>query len=135
MGSSSPSPAMRLFLLFALVGLAGCGTLVPYSLTPSWLAPDMVPERGASEIVLLQESAPEGVVTGRVIDLDTGQPLADALVTADDQRAETDADGRFRIPRATRLRVESVGYRPAESAVEGPNTVLVLLSAEPATDA
>ena len=76
-------------------------------------------------------SSPAGAVHGRVVDADTGDALADVLVIAEDadQRATTDASGRFvldDVPAGPRtLVVSRVGYALARrDVVVGPGQTL-----------
>ncbi len=138
---------MRPLVLLVALCLAGCGTLLPYSLAPDWLAPDVVPERAASAVVLVEKRADvsPSVLRGRVVDLATGQPIAGASVSVTGLGPEAPllarADGSFAVAGdgAARLRVEAPGYAPADGAVaaSGSTTVLVMLNplpAEPATE-
>lgn len=128
------------FALLVLLTAAGCGTLVPYSLAPSWLAPDVTPPRDAPAIVLLdqREIAGPSVLRGRVVDLTTGRPVVGAVVTVngfssreepgtpDDTFALVgDAEGEVR------LHAEAPGYAPTDGTVPvalgTESSVLVLM--------
>ncbi len=129
---------MRTLALLLILALAGCGSLVPYSLAPDWLAPDVVPQTTASSIVVLDRQPDDvaGIVRGRVVDLATGRPIAGAVVSAAGTTTDdvtTNADGAFALagpPDAeARLRVEAPGYVPADGTVTlaGTSSVLVML--------
>lgn len=68
--------------------------------------------------------AAQGAVTGRVVDAESGSPLAGARVTLVEtgRFATTDEDGRFRIanvaPGTYRLQVQTISYRTAEQTVQ-----------------
>lgn len=124
-------------LALALLG-AGCGTVVPYSLAPDLLAPDLVPEQPASVVVVTDrtEVGSRASVTGRIVDRDTGAPLAASVTVAGTALTAT-AAGLFATPTEggdTRVRVALAGYAPAEAVVAvgvGERAeVLVLLGAE-----
>ena len=125
---------MRRLVPFLCLVAAGCGSLVPHSLAPDWLAPDVVPEPDRSSIVVLDHQAgAAGVVRGRVLDVGTGRPIAGAVVRVvgdgEDTRASTPG-GFFSVPGASgdlRLHVEAGGYVPAEGSVPAGASVLVLL--------
>ena len=134
---------MRLLLPALLVVLGGCGTVVPYSLAPGWLAPDLVPDDGASAVVVTSEAALAGrsAVEGRVLDEVTGEPVAGAAVTGGAAEAVSGADGRFTLSvdaGGVALRAGRDGYAPAEARVEVAagvrQTVLVLLAPDPPAD-
>ena len=134
---------MRLLFPALLVVLGGCGTVVPYSLAPEWLAPDVAPDRGASAVVVTGEAAASAgrtAIDGRVLDGATGLPVAGAAVAGGAAEAVSGADGRFSLDvdaGGGALRADRDGYVAAEGAVEvAPGTrrsVLVLLAPE-ATD-
>ena len=128
---------MRLTLAALVFFAAGCGTLVPYSLAPDVLAPELVPEQPASVLVVTDRTASDGgtALTGRVVDRTTSAPLAARLVLGETALTATDA-GVFATPMAageTVVRVMLDGYAPVEAVVpvvEGERTtVLVLLGA------
>lgn len=130
---------MRTLVLLAALGLAGCGSLVPYSLAPDWLAPDVVPEREASAIVLLDRQPDDvaGVLRGRVVDVATGRPVPGAIVSAEGTTTgdvTTGADGAFALAGnpdgEALLSVEAPGYVPATGTVvlNGAASLLVMLS-------
>ena len=121
------------------LALSGCGTLVPYSLAPGWLAPDVAPDRAASAVVVThEEAAPlagRTVLDGRVVDEATGRPVAGVAVASSTAEAVTDADGRFALDVAAggvAIRATRDGYAPAEAALQAApdvrSSVLVLLS-------
>ena len=125
---------MRLLVVLAALVLAGCGTLVPYRLAPGWLAPDVVPESPASAVTETGRSEGPGAVYGRVLDLQTGAPVA-AAVRVGDREAASDADGQFDVPADgdAAVRVEAPGYRPAQATLavgDEAVAVLVLLARE-----
>ena len=131
-------------LLPALLLVAGCGTVVPYSLAPDWVAPEIVSGADTSAVVVTGETAAPGrtVVDGRVLDEATGQPVAGVTVAGGAAEAVTDADGRFSLavaPGGVTLAVTPDGYRPARADLRlAPDTrvgVLVLLSPVPTPDA
>lgn len=130
---------MRRLLPALLVVLGGCGTVVPYSLAPDWLAPDVVPNEGASSIVVTHEEAAalsgRTSLDGRVLDETTGEPIAGATVASGADEAVSDADGRFALDvgaGGVALRAGREGYVPAEAALRLPSDVrsrvLVLLT-------
>lgn len=130
-------------LLPALLLVAGCGSVVPYSLAPDWVAPDVVPAEGASAVVVTEASATPGrtVLDGRVLDEVTGRPVAGAMVEGGAAEAVTDADGRFSLdlaPGGVALAAARDGYAPVRGALRlAPDRrtgVLVLLSPRGATD-
>lgn len=134
---------MRLALLALVVLTFGCGTVVPYSLAPGWLAPDLVPEQPASVLVVTDRSGSPGgaVLAGRVVDRRTGEPIDRAVVSVNGDAAGAVADARGAFAAAltegpVRVRVEATGYLPAVADVEDApgarTTVLVLLAADPA---
>ena len=61
-----------------------------------------------------------GALSGRIVDSQTGEPIAGALVTLDGQTAETDANGVYRFtglkPGPANLRVQYPGYRAESDA-------------------
>jgi hypothetical protein len=62
---------------------------------------------------------PAGTVHGRVVAVDTRQPIAGATVTVGDQVSTTDAGGEFALPWAAgALRARAVGFRRAQVALE-----------------
>lgn len=123
---------MRPVLTALALLAAGCGTVVPYSVAPDVLAPDLVPEQAASVTVVTDRSPSEGraAVAGRVVDRDTGVPLAARIVVG---AAEMTADrsGDFAVPvdaGETVVRVTLDGYAPAEttlSVAPGERTTLL----------
>ena len=132
----SPLPPVRRLLPALALLVAGCGSLVPYSLAPGWLAPDVVPDETASSVVVTGQAPGAAAVEGRVIDGRTGAPLAGAAVAAGAAEAVTDAAGRFAVSASegtVRVVVSAPDYVPAESALalDGRTTVLVLLDREP----
>lgn len=132
-------------LLLALALLAsGCGTVLPYSLAPDWLVPDVADASGSAVVVTDWAASPGvAVLAGRVVDGATGAPVAGAVVAlADGARAVADADGAFSLPLPDGAPVVSAsaeGYVTAAARVEvAPRTratALVLLEREPAEDA
>lgn len=62
------------------------------------------------------------VVSGRVLDADTGAPVTGARIEAGGATVSTDADGRFRLgglaPGAWRIDVTAIGYGPVEVSVD-----------------
>jgi hypothetical protein len=67
--------------------------------------------------VFLLTSAPAAATTGQVLDAGTGQPIASAQVTIDDEVVLTDANGIFRSTRTgDTVRVRARGYRREEVA-------------------
>ena len=140
-----PRPAMRRLLPALVLVLGGCGTLVPYSLAPSWLAPEIAPPVEASAVVVTREDAAalsgRTVVDGRVLDEATGQPVAGVAVAGGAAEAVSGADGRFALDvdaGGVALRAARDGYVPAEAALRvAPDTrasVLVLLTPRAAED-
>ncbi|HEX9951646.1 MAG TPA: hypothetical protein VGB53_07750 [Rubricoccaceae bacterium] len=99
----------RLAPLALLVLAAGCGPLRPV-LTPSLasvsgLAPDLVPEQGASVAVVTARGPGRGI-DGRVFDRDTGAALADVMLDVTDATGirtavQTDVLGAFRVATAS----------------------------------
>ena len=61
-----------------------------------------------------------GSLSGRIVDSQTGEPIAGALVTLDGQTAETDANGVYRFtglkPGPANLQVQYPGYRTGSDA-------------------
>ncbi|MDT0630666.1 carboxypeptidase regulatory-like domain-containing protein [Rubrivirga litoralis] len=127
-------------LVGAALALAACGTVVPYSLAPEWLAPDLVPPTEASAVVVTGDEAAalsgRTALDGRVLDETTGRPVAGvAIAGGRGGAAVTDADGRFTLDvdaGGVALVAERAGYAPAEAALQvAPDTragVLILLS-------
>ena len=67
--------------------------------------------------VFLLTSAQAAATTGQVLDAGTGQPIAGAQVTIDDEVVLTDANGIFRSTRTgDTVRVRARGYRREEVA-------------------
>jgi hypothetical protein len=67
------------------------------------------------------------VVGGRVLDAASGEPIAGAVVTADDRPVETRADGTFEIDaRGAELLVRAVGFRRAVVDVRDPPLAVAL---------
>lgn len=129
---------MRTLLLAGALLGAGCGTLVPYSVAPDLLAPDLVPEQPASVVVVTDRSPSDGgaAVAGRVVDRDTGAPLA-ARVTIGERALTARDTGDFALPvppGETAVRIELAGYAAAEIvlpvAAGQRTTVLAVLGPE-----
>jgi outer membrane receptor protein involved in Fe transport len=126
-------------------------------LGPSALASSSVRSRAGSwlwvgivlPLFLLQMLAPRaawaqlgtGVISGRVLDVSTQQPIPDAVVTASspalqgEQVVVTDASGTFRIPNLPpglySLRYEVDGYHPySRNDLEVSSTVTIRVDAE-----
>ena len=129
----------RLLPALAVLVLGGCGTLVPYSLAPSWLAPEVAPDQSASAVVVAGDEAValsgRTVLDGRVLDEATGRPVAGVAVAGGDAEAVTDADGRFSLDLGAggvALRASRDGYQPATATLQAvPDTrasVFVLLT-------
>ena len=124
---------------------------------PSGLVPRGVQPRSASwlwvgivlPLFLLQMLAPRaawaqlgtGVISGRVLDVSTQQPIADAVITAaspalqGEQIVVTDASGTFRIPNLPpglySVRYEVDGYHPySRNDLEVSSTVTIRVDAE-----
>ena len=126
---------MRLLLPALALLVAGCGSVVPYSLAPGWLAPDVVPNETASSVVVTGRAPGAATLQGRVVDGRTGAPLAGAVVEAGAAEAVTDAAGRFAVSASegeVRVVVSAPEYVSARGAlaVEGRTTVLALLNRE-----
>lgn len=69
--------------------------------------------------ILLAASARGADLAGRVIDAATGHPLEDAVVTLQNQVAQTGKDGRFRLEcGGDRLGVRAPGYRRDEIKID-----------------
>lgn len=127
---------MRFALTALLFLAAGCGTVVPYSLAPDILAPELVPEQAASVLVVTdRETARRSALTGRVLDRETNAPLAARVAVGERELTATEA-GMFTTPLSggdVVVRVTLDGYAPAEATVplaDGEQaTVLVLLGA------
>ena len=135
---------LRLLPALALV-LGGCGTLVPYSLAPSWLAPEVAPDQPASAVVEARDEAValggRTVLDGRVLDEATGRPVAGVAVAGGAAEAVSDADGRFSLDLnagGVALRAVRDGYLPATATLRAaPDTrasVFVLLAPRRAPD-
>ena len=136
---------MRRLLPALAVVLAGCGTVVPYSLAPDWLAPEVAPPAEASAVVVGEGRAAalggRAVLDGRVLDEATGAPVAGVAVVAGAAEAVSDAEGRFALDLAAggaALRADRDGYLPARADVRAePDTrasVFVLLTPRAAGD-
>ena len=123
---------MRALALLLGLGLAGCGSLVPYALAPGWLAPDVVPEADGSSIVVVGQQPADpalspGAVRGRVLDLRTGRPVVGARVTVSGFATpgpvarQTGDEGAFAFVGAPEgevgLQAEAPGYVPAADAL------------------
>lgn len=123
----------RLLAFTSLLFCAGCGSvLAPSLIGIPGLSSDAAPGEAASVAVVTASAAPgrtASALDGRVVDRDTGAPLAGIRLGSGET---TDADGAFRLPAgSTSLRAEAACYAPLDAAV-GADAVAVLVLMAPA---
>lgn len=83
-------------------------------------------------IIVLMTSPQGAAAVGQVVDAATGQPIADAQVTIDDEVVFTDAYGRFRSTRTgVAVRVRAPGYRREDVAAWAPAAPVRLVRFSP----
>ncbi len=117
----------RLLALASLMLCGGCGSVLAPSLVGiPGLSSNEVPNTAASVVVVTAWTPGRGL-EGRVVDRDTGAPLAGIQF---DSGATTDADGAFRLPSGTTaLRAEAACYAPLDAALgAGEASLLVLMA-------
>jgi len=89
-----------------LVALALC--------TFSYAAGKASPDAKANKVVSVIVADPN-LITGKVIDKNTSEALAGAVIVCDDQKAYTDLDGNFSIHKtknASELSIRLISYSP-----------------------
>ncbi|MEM1115500.1 MAG: carboxypeptidase regulatory-like domain-containing protein [Bacteroidota bacterium] len=128
---------MRTSLLALCLLTTGCGTIVPYSLAPGPVAPNVVPDQAASVLVVTDRAqiGARASVTGRVVDRETSAPVSARVTLGETALAATEA-GAFATPLdagEVTVRVTADGYAPVEAVVSLAEreraTLLVLLGA------
>jgi len=82
---------------------------------------------GLSLCLMVEASKSQSVVTGKVYDLNTLEPLPGVTILYKQQKGTTtDADGYFLIrsqPGQMALRFQHIGYRPITKTVTIPTTI------------
>ncbi len=114
-------------LAAALLLCAGCGSVLAPSLVGiPGLSSDAPPGEAASVVVVTARTPGRGL-EGRVVDRDTGAPLAGVQL---DSGATTGADGAFRLPAGTAtLRAEAACYAPLDTPLDAGEASLLVLMA------
>ena len=117
----------RLLALTSLFLCAGCGSvLAPSLIGIPGLSSGGAPAADASVLVVTAQTPGRGL-EGRVVDRDTGAPLAGVRL---DGGATTDADGAFRLPAGTAaLRAEAACYAPLDATIGTAQASLLVLMA------
>ncbi|PPB80786.1 carboxypeptidase family protein [Albidovulum inexpectatum] len=76
------------------------------------------------DVIVELEPIRTGIISGRVVDAETGEPIAGALVSVGGRVSETDANGVYRIEGVdagtAEIRVQYPGYRATAAAGEVP---------------
>jgi hypothetical protein len=89
--------------------------LVAFALcTVSFAVGKVSPEAKANKVISVVATDPN-LITGKVIDKNTNEALAGAVIVCDDQKAYTDLDGNFSIrktQKASELSIRLISYSP-----------------------
>jgi len=82
--------------------------------TVSFAAGNVSPDSKANKVISVLAVDPN-LITGKVIDKNTNEPLTGAVIVCDDQKAYTDLDGNFSIrksKKASELSIRLISYNP-----------------------